>query len=64
MWEGSYREFSAVSQAVIKGDSQSKFNLDVSEVAVLFDVKFVPILLDGDLQIVMGSQLSFHHANT
>lgn len=63
MWKDSYGKFSPVSQAVLKVDSQSEFDLYVSEVADFFDIKFVPILLDGDLQIIMGSQLSFHHAN-
>lgn len=64
MQEDSYVEFGAISQAVVEADSQSKFNLYGSEVAGFFDIEFVPILLDGDLQVVMGSQLSFHHANT
>lgn len=51
----SYSKFSPISQTVVKIDSQSEFNIYSTEVAWFFDRKFVSILLNSDLQIIMGS---------
>lgn len=60
----SYGKFSPISQTVLKTDSQSEFKFYGTEVAWFFDSKLVSVLMNSDLQIIMGSQFSFHQANT
>lgn len=59
----TYRQLCSVSQGILKGDTQSKVQFQSSERTALLDVKLVSSLLDGDLQVVMGSQLPLDHVN-
>ncbi len=61
---GTHCNFSTISQRVLKRDAQSEVILFGAEVAGFYDVKLVPILLDGDLQVVVLRQLALHDVNT
>lgn len=59
----THRDFGSVGQAVVKLDAQREVDLFGAEGARLLDVEFVAVLLDGDLQVVVFSQLSLHGVN-
>lgn len=60
----TYRQLRPVCQAVLEGDAQGEVDFQVAEIAVLLDVKGVSALLDGDLQVVVRSQLPLDQVNS
>lgn len=62
MW-GTHRDLGAVSQAVVEDDAQGEVDVFCAEGARLLDLKLVPVLLDGDLQVVVLGQFALHHVD-
>lgn len=60
----TYWQFRPVCQAVLEGDAQGEVYFQVAEIAVLLDVKGVSALLDGNLQVVVRSQLPLDQVNS
>lgn len=56
-------DFGAIGQAVVKSNAQGEVDVLGAEGADLLDVKLLPGLLDGDLQVVMFGQLALHDIN-
>lgn len=61
---GTHYEVGSISHRVVKLNAQGEVDLFGAERAGLFDVKLVPILLKSELQVVMLTQLAFHHVDT
>lgn len=48
-------EFSSISHDIVKILPQCERNVYAAEIAWFFDGEFVSFLLDGELQVIMGS---------